>query len=254
MISEADISVFQAGELIAQLTLPSIAEDGQNVPVFRHEFQKPMAGGTYDLEIDIENSKTIQAQTTIPEQVRLSDVIVDELSRWPDFKDRNFDNVVIRGRLLIDNTNSGDHYYHFAQAQLSLDWYDVIAGDTTITDVNKDSILIPVENIDLANQSYTSLLHEPGFLIKDKEEGGIYKVVPFQITTRINRNYQLLNHLKVFIRHTSMDYFKFHQSVTNQLIAKENAFAEPVRPHSNIKNGQGHFSGYSSSFYTVKFD
>jgi len=253
LISDADISVFESGELIAQLTLPANGEDGNDVPIFRHDSRKPMAGGTYDLQIDIENAKTITSTTTIPEEVRLSDVEIDEFRRWPDFQDRDFDNIVIKGRLLIDNPKAGDHFYHFAQAQLFLDWYDVISGDTTITDVNKDSILIPIENADLGNNSYTSLLHEPGFLIMDKDEGGIYEVVPFQITTRINHNYQLLNHLKVFIRHTSKDYFKFHQSVTNQLIAKENAFAEPVRPHSNIVNGQGHFSGYSRSYFTHKF-
>jgi len=202
---------------------------------------------------DVENTETIRATTTIPERVRLSDVEIDEFRRWSDFQDRDFDNIVIKGRLLIDKTQTGEHYYHFAQAQLSLDWYDVISGDTIITDINRDSILIPIENIDLGNSNYTSLLHEPGFLIMDKDEGSIYEVVPFQITTKINHNYQLLNHLKVFIRHTGKDYFKFHQSVTNQLIAKENAFAEPVRPHSNIVNGQGHFSGYSQSYFQHNF-
>jgi len=40
-ISEADISVFEAGQLLAQLTIPTIGEDGQATPVFRHESKKP---------------------------------------------------------------------------------------------------------------------------------------------------------------------------------------------------------------------
>ena len=192
-ILEADVSVFEAGELIAQLTLPNVGESGeQDFPVFKHDSRKPISGGTYELQIDIENAETIKASTTIPENVRLSNVEIDELMRWPDFQERDFDNIVIRGRLLIDNTESGDYYYHFAHAQLSLDWYDVIAGDTLVTDVNRDSILLPIENIEIGNPSYTSLLHEPGFLIFDKDEGGIYNVVPFKITTRINHNHQLL--------------------------------------------------------------
>lgn len=235
------------------MTLPNSGEGGGDIPIFRDELVKPESGVTYDLVVEIENLEPLLARTTIPDPVDLSDIQIDSLIRQPDFLDRNFENITILGRVLIDNPNPGDHYYHIANAELYLDWFDMFNGDTVIVDENKEKILLPIENIEIGNQAFVNLYHEPGFLIDNSYLGGSYAYIPFKLKARINPGFQLLNHLKVYVRNSSEDYFLFHRSVTKQLEVRDNPFAEPVFIHTNVENGLGHFSGYSNSSISFSF-
>ncbi|HUR30086.1 MAG TPA: DUF4249 family protein, partial [Saprospiraceae bacterium] len=52
---------------------------------------------------------------------------------------------------------------------------------------------------------------------------------------------------RVFIelRSITEDYYKYHSSLTRQLIVRQDPFAEPVTIYNNIEGGYGNFSGFS---------
>jgi hypothetical protein len=52
---------------------------------------------------------------------------------------------------------------------------------------------------------------------------------------------------RVFIelRYITDDDYKYHSSLTRQLIVRQDPFAEPVTIYNNIVGGYGNFSGFS---------
>jgi hypothetical protein len=48
----------------------------------------------------------------------------------------------------------------------------------------------------------------------------------------------------VFISRTDSSYYRYHKSLIDQNIAKENPFSEPINLYSNIKGGYGIIAGY----------
>ncbi len=241
---DADVKVFKGEELIAQLVIPA-SELGTNGPMFRYAGQKPEKGVQYNLEVEVDGFPQLTASTTIPEEVRVTNVSLNQLDYVDNFQDRNLKDISVRAELLVDNTDPGDHFYHLAYAELIFDWFTIVSGDTLFQE-DKDSMLLPIENYDLLNENYISLQQEPGFLIMQEATGSTYLPIKFRIATQINPSNQVLSHLNVYLRHTSADYYKFHSSVTKQ--RQSNSIdSEPVPVHSNITNGQGHFSGYSTT-------
>jgi hypothetical protein len=148
---------------------------------------------------------------------------------------------------------------------------DRLEGVCTIPDQNINTAQVRIESLsastfkitwlDVTNQTdYYSVLNS-GLEIY-KRDSILNSINDLQVLTDavadpnrrinspiLNRNSAIPNstnpvYNSVFLSRTDSSYYRYHKSLVDQKIARENPFAEPINLYSNIKGGYGIIAGY----------
>ena len=168
---EADVKIFQGSELKAQLTLPNTSDDF--IPVFRATSVRPEIGATYDLRIELPDNEVLSASTTLPGNIQFAGIEVGDPKVIPPNK-QSYDEVTVESKVLIDDAAGMAKYFHIAEVQLTIEFIkDEPDGSITVTGERTEKL--PVRNIEIDNQAFTTLEHEPGFLIDGAIFDGSFK-------------------------------------------------------------------------------
>lgn len=184
------------------------------------------AGFTYSITAFAPGFDIVQATTVIPRPSTISNLEIKDIrieqSDAHEFK------KIIRYKLSFDIDNFESNYYHLV-------FYNEYNG-------RENLIIVDPEPTD--HQPFIQH-YEYGVLI-DGQDLDLNKPLVFDFQDwEINNN----NLIRVYVelRTISEEYYKYHSSLTRQLIIRQDPFAEPVTIFNNIEGGFGNFSGFSSN-------
>lgn len=182
------------------------------------------AGYTYSITAFAPGFEIVQARTIIPKPSTIRDLSVHDIniqqSGAHEFK------RIIRYQLSfnIDHYES-NRYYHLV-------FYNEY----------KDLPGIYVVNPEPSDDQPYIQHYEYGALI-DKLELDENKALTFKFRDWVVNNNDLIR-VYVELRSITEAYYKYHSSLTRQLIVRQDPFAEPVSIFNNIEGGYGNFSGF----------
>ena len=167
----------------------------------------------------------VQAETIIPKPSTISNLVVKDVvieqSDAHDFK------KIIHYKLAFDiNHFESNRYYH-------LIFYNAYQGIENLFRLDPESS----DDIPFIRH------YEYGVLIDkyDLEQGA---PLTFQFKDWVVNENKLVR-VYVELRTITEGYYKYHSSLTRQLIITQDPFAEPVTIFNNIEGGYGNFSGFT---------
>jgi hypothetical protein len=185
------------------------------------------AGYTYSITAFAPGFDIVQATTFIPRPSTISNLEIKDV-KIEQSDAHEFKNI-IRYKLSFNIDNFESNYYHLV-------FYNEYNGLDNLFIVDPE----PSDDYQAFIQHY-----EYGVLI-DGQDLEINKPLVFDFQDwEINNN----NLIRVYVelRTINEEYYKYHSSLTRQLIVLQDPFAEPVTIFNNIEGGFGNFSGFSSN-------
>lgn len=183
------------------------------------------AGFTYSITAFAPGFDIVQATTVIPRPSTISNLAITDVKI--EQSDAHEFKKIIHYKLTFDiNHFESNRYYHLVFYNEYKDLPGVYIVDPEPSD----------------HQPFIQH-YEYGVLVDkfDLEEG---RPLTFQFKDwEINNN----NLIRVYVelRTITEGYYKYHSSLTRQLIVRQDPFAEPVIIFNNIEGGYGNFSGFS---------
>lgn len=249
-VSDAEVGIFNEENLLSKLQYFPSGEQGNVEPIYSNNFFNVQSGIPYSLLINVEGFDPITAECLIPEPVVPGEFALDSIKIQESIIDRKLKKVSIVGSLQIEDVADLRNYYHLSSASVVFDWFELVAGDTIYTAEAEIIPNIEIANIEFDNPAFTTLYQQPGFLIDDRFYEDDMRV-PFRISFLYNPTFQKLNRVDLELRHCDRGYFEFHRSVARQIAVKDSPFSEPVVIATNVDNGLGYFSGYSSGIGSI---
>jgi len=196
-------------------------------------------GANYLIEASAPGYEPVQAITTVPENVEVEQVLVEnfnivESEVTPDKKNVSYS-------LSFEFKNNDASYLHF-----------IFTQHTTITSGGVN----PTE--ELSYRLSPEFPEESGY-VKHVDDGilvSIHELESYPIRFKFN-DYtidavdEVLGELEVEVRTVSPEYYWYFVSLSRQLETLKDPFAEPVPVFTNVDGGLGNFSGYSSKTITL---
>ncbi len=220
-----------------------ILENGNPVSTFNHYSNgfykstgaKPKINVNYKLQVSTNGFETVTSNCIIPESVIIESVVIDTV-------DGEYEKELELTISFTDIPNSKNYY---SLSVLSIEkWNDGITSTYPIGFSSND-LLIRDEgrNFDEGRKFYG----EKAFFDDTILDGKNYKLKVY-----VNFYYSRdENNLEIVLSSLTKEYYKYLETREAQIQTIDNPFAEPVIIYSNIKNGLGIFSGYSSSKYKL---
>ena len=196
-----------------------------------HGTTVPEYGEQYTLQVKVNNENSLQAISTVPQQVPIISVEVDSSS----FKSQGEDiemNVTFKDPAQVEN------YYLIKIVRYS---YDVRNRDTVRSIQN-----VYYEPVDPAFQN--DFFNGNGSLINDRLFDG--KTFSFRLKTR-TYYYGSTTMVNLVLLAISKEYYEYFTSQSLQQSSGDDPFAQPAIVYSNFENGVGIFAGYSSSIIRI---
>jgi hypothetical protein len=218
----------------------------------------PAVGKTYTLRVESPKLGLSEAETYIPEAVKIQDVVV---SRNRVFRDYEYYHVL---DLQIEDPLGGPNYYELV----------LMAGVNEKFFLN-DTLLLENSYYFHVNLLMAEENHEEqkvfggsnSLIFSDEAFAGTGGTLKIYAASKLldelsvvdaefsdgDDRYRLIKNDELFLllRHTDSTYYYFRKSLNLQARNKGNPFAEPVRVYSNVKNGFGIFAGYSTSRHSI---
>ena len=183
------------------------------------------AGHEYTIMAFAPGFEIVQARTKIPKPSTISNLTIKNVII--EQSDVHVNKKIIHYRLSFDIDHfESNRYYH-------LIFYNAYEGK------NNFFLLEPESSDEIPFIRH----YEYGVLIDEHDlEPGAPLTFDFQDYV-VNDN-KLLR-VYVELRTITEGYYKYHSSLTRQLIIRQDPFAEPVTIFNNIEGGYGNFSGFS---------
>ena len=203
--------------------LEALLEDGKKKFKIPSGFLK--AGYNYNISAFAPGFDIVQATTEIPKPSTISDLLIQDV-RINQSEAHEFKKIIhYKVTFNIDHFGS-NQYYHLV-------FYNEYRGDPNLYLLNPE----PSDNLPFLQH------YEYGVLL-DRSELPAGEPLAFDFKDWIVHDNDLLR-IFVELRTITTEYYKYHSSLTRQLIVRQDPFAEPVTIFNNIEGGFGNFSGFS---------
>lgn len=224
-ITDATVTIFESGNSVAELFH---AHDG----FYRAINHKPEIGATYELRVSAEGFM-VTATAAIPSPIKIDSIAVKEATI-----DRLTETKLT---LYFQDPPGEDNYYQLLLFRLrSFTEIDTVLSNYGFA--SSDAVLRKPD--DFEDKSY---YYDDAYFDDALFDGDFYDLdISF---------YKISEPRKFFVvvlLTTSESYYNFRKSVEQQNATEDNPFAEPVPVYTNIENGLGVFSGYSSFIYSLR--
>jgi len=186
------------------------------------------------LRVNADGFETVTSNCVIPEPVKIESVVIDTV-------DGEYEKEL---EITISFTDLPriENYYSLSVLEIST-W----EGRTSNSSIffSSNDILIRDENriLDEGRDFFGEAFFDDTIL-----DGKNYKLkiyVHFNDRTKRQINYEIV------LASLTKEYYQYLETREAQIRTIDNPFAEPVIIYSNIKNGLGIFSGYSTSRYKL---
>lgn len=244
-ISDATIGISSEGVLLHKLIYISPMESGDLEPAYKNPNFTTQIGRPYEISIEAPGFDPVIASCIIPAPAKVGHVKINSPIEVPmhDSLPSSYRRGTIVGSLIIDDDPNTNNYYHLATAEMYYDWVDPFSGDTTFNyEILYD---LPLENIKQEESAFVSLPSGSGFLI-DESRLAPGTRIPFRVSYLFKKGTNHYNNLRLNLRHCDKAYFDFHYAWARQQ-ENNSPFDQAVPSKTNISDGLGYFSGYSTS-------
>jgi len=227
----------------------------------------PKIGNTYKVTVKYSPLQSVSATTSIEDVVPISNIsneaFFDErVETWYDSDtEEPFDTTIqslnnIQVEMSFNDPAETENYYLLTFSALMPEYksyppyYEPVFVGYKMTSVDYDTQNMSWEN-------YFSMNNFSGYAISDELFNGSSKTIKAELY--MGGNYGMPNAVRVdtvFVNLHSInkEFYQFIISYSKYDDVEGNPFAEPVNIKSNVENGFGFFSGYSTSQDTIIID
>lgn len=261
-ISNADVVLYEDGQI-----KESLQHDSNG---FYSGTSRPEAGKSYEIRASAGSFEEIRSHTFIPQSVAVkelnTDFTLDSVTEqwWNPQTQQYFDTTIVRmsedGIIDIKFEDPADekNYYFLTFSCLMPkykweDGYEIRIGEQMISlsyDINA-----------LSYENFLYMRNFSGYVISDDFfDGQTYtlsaRIYSWSFTEYAYGSYNALplSPIYVNLHSVSEDFFNFVTSYSKYEDAAYNPFAEPVNVMSNVENGYGIFTGYSTHTDSIGFN
>lgn len=252
-IPDADVNLYEEGEWLEKLSFD------ENTRKYRTVINEPAGGKEYYIKVEHPEYETVEAKSIIPEKVDLlSTTITSKQSKisefYPDFYELN-----LTIELEIDDPADIENYYHFVFRN-KLTAFQVIGLDTITQPIfgspSKSDQLFDF-NTSKVNEEGAVLINEnssfAGAYLTDENFNGENKILTFSLVLLINPEWQIADQMRVEMYSVPQEYYDFQLSAYQAINTGNNPFASDLPTVlSNVREGDGLFSGYNGSYKIVR--
>ena len=203
--------------------------------------ERPIQGHTYEVVASSTNYEDAVARTTIPEDLQLLDYSISNFSIEPS-KVTPFKNN-ISYRLDLDfnqQEESAVHVRFYQKSRLNVG---------SITEPDYKDLVFEVIPIFPEEMGYSE--HFDGGILIDLNSGVEDGLVQLEFREFTLEAVEQLGELIIEVRSISQEYIKYYETLSQQIIARQDPFAEPVSVFSNVEGGLGVFGSFQSSRYAL---
>jgi hypothetical protein len=261
-ISDADVDFYEDGQMKESLQYDSLG--------YYSGTSRPQAGKSYEIRASAGSFKDIKSRIFIPQPVAVkeinADFTLDSVTEqwWNPQTQQYFDTTIVRmseeGTIEVKFDDPADEKnYYFLTFNCLMptykweDGYEVRTGEQMIS-LSYDINTISYEN-------YLYMANFSGYVISDDFFNG----QTYALTARIyswafteyaygSYNALPLSPIYVNLHSVSEEFFDFVISYSKYDETAYNPFAEPVNVLSNVENGYGFFTGYSTYTDSIGFN
>ena len=232
-LESANVKLFQADNEIGKLSY--MGSGFYMMPDF-----KPVEGADYLLTVDSEGLRSVSAIAAVKNPIEFSDLdTITVYNEWGG-------SILEVGFSLIDPHEENFYAIGVNESSRLYDWETETYSDSIITYASNFQMLESdgeIQNFLLDQGAYTFFGNKVFFsdeLFNGKEFDvsiGLWK--SFYGADTVN--------VEVYLEHVSKPYYYYAVSSGKHNEMNGNPFGEPVSVYTNVENGLGIFSGYSSS-------
>lgn len=211
----------------------------------------PVAGNHYSILIKKDGYESISAETVIPRQVKIKDVVVTPVAYFDE-----------------DGWVHSEIAMTFEDPADEINFYEVALTDIAFSEDNPDSFyeLTTNDKLVTGESYYPSLMQfdvrKPKYLLfSDAAINGKSHTLLMYYSPPQGINDQLFikfHYISVQLRNVTEEYFKYKTTLIQHLNSKKEDIlygtGEPVNTISNIKNGYGLFAGYNADILSKRLD
>jgi len=239
-LATAQVDVFRSDTLLESLEVATMRQGGDLLPYYTHPTFMPQEGQTYTLRVEAEGFAAVTASSSIPKQVNLENVGVQNLNYTEDEEGRFYTYDI---EVEFQDPPFESNYYHLNVYQQFRPLAPSPAGDTLLGELPTYRIFFSPE----LNTNYIIANHDGGILLEDTPFDGTFAELSFPVEFMMNKDEEELGSLLIELRSVSEEYFLFHSSLSKQREQEDRPLQEPVLVYNNIQNGHGIFAGFSTS-------
>ena len=198
--------------------------------------------------MEIPNKSTILAEDIVPLPVALTAIKMDTIEIFGEAEAHIYKVAI---EVHFTDPIGAQDYYHLSLFNHTED----LENDTPVngfnggTEVSKLTPLMPLES-DKNNPAVTFHFDDGGVLFTDEDFDGQKATLTFYSLLSFDNESQQ-GKVVGELRTVSKDYYLYHTSLSRQIANKDRPFVEPISVYSNIENGLGIFSGYTTYKDTV---
>lgn len=244
-LNDARVIIWQGTQALETLHL--IAGQPGEAPFFQSKDILPLSNTPYRLEISAPGFKTVSAESTVPQLVRIFQLEADFNGVLPGDRPADIDyNYLVS--ITFDDPAVLKNYYHLLFHQEILDFQPSENGDTVITGRRIQPLSFAST---INNNSITAYLNR-GVLIEDEAFQGRRVRFSFSVPVRILKNRELPGYLYAELRHVSEPYYKFFSTVSRNQNNVGPPYTEPVIVYSNVQGGRGVFAGFNTAMDSLR--
>jgi hypothetical protein len=203
----------------------------------------PAPGHTYRLTASADGFDPVSAVITVPDHILVRNVEVRDYEESQSVEDPRKRNISFD--LSIAFENNAQTYLHVLFQQE----YQYLVDHHGQPDIF--ATVFPVEPQFPEEQGLVSH-HEQGVLVSfDRVSSDELTFSFVDYIIRDSGSEEQLGELSIEVRTVSREYYLFFESLSRQLISRQDPFAEPIPTFNNIHDGLGNFSAFQTETYTL---
>lgn len=186
------------------------------------------AGNSYKITAFAPGFPPVQSQTSIPNPSTLTDLLVHNVQIKPS-EVHEFKKIIHYTVEFNIHHTGANRYYHVV-------FYNQYKNNPNVLVINDP----------LPDDGQIFQHHYDYGILLDKNDLQPGQPLSFDFEDWV-LNDDDLERVYVELRSITAEYYKYHSTLTRQLIVRQDPFAEPVTIFNNIDGGYGNFSGFARS-------
>lgn len=251
-ILDAEVALYTNDDWVENLVYDAQSQ------LYRTFDHVPMIGSKYQLKVSHPDYETVEAYSKVPVPIKLkSTTIVEKQSQVSEIYE-DFYELNLKIEVEVEDPTDVENYYHFVFRN-RVEQYQYNNNGTVDTSLVKPSKFEPLYSFNTERENEKSAIfindnsRYAGAYLTDKTFDGQNKIFTFSLVILTNPELPLADQMRVELHSVTKEYYDFHLSAHEAINTGNNPFASEIPAVlGNIKNGEGLFSGFNSSYKIVR--
>jgi hypothetical protein len=200
----------------------------------------PVPGRHYSLTVEAPGYESVNAEFTMPEEVKITDLFIDSANTVRSQDGYNTETPI---EVTFTDPPENANYYEISMIYYFI--YRSVQPDGTVTRIDTIGVGVPIH----IDHPGLSVMDEDGNKFSDK----IFDGQAFKLLANANINYlptSTLLRYEVKLGSMSEEQYRYLETRGLQYGSNDDPFAQPVQVYSNINNGYGVLGGTTYHTFT----